>query len=78
LDEKIAHAKHIYEWVICEGKSHFTKSELTKAMKHSLKSPQIKKAIDELIERNILRAVEVPPDSGTKPTTVYIVNPVIF
>lgn len=77
LDEKVTNAQRIFEWIVTTGHSQFTQTELTTAMKHRLKAPQIKRAVEELSERHILKAISTE-GTGTKPVTTYIVNPRIF
>lgn len=77
LDEKIKHAKQIYDWIISEGKMEFTQTELTTAMRHHSKASQTNIAITELEERNILKSIQ-RNGTGTKKVTTYHVNPQIF
>jgi hypothetical protein len=77
LDEKVTNAQRIFEWVITTGRSQFTQTELTTAMKHHIKAPQIKRAVEELSERHILKAKSTD-GTGTKLVTTYVVNPRLF
>jgi hypothetical protein len=77
LDEKTTHAQRIFEWIITSGRSQFTQTELTLAMKHHIKAAQIKRAVEELNERHILRSIPTE-GTGTKSIITYFVNPRIF
>ena len=77
LDERVSYAKHINDWFIHTGTKEISRSELTIAMRHHMKAEQLDKALKELSERNIIRAGMIE-GKGSKPTTVYAVNPRLF
>lgn len=77
LDDSVKHAKAIYDWLIDTKFLEVTRTQLTVAMKHHLKSPQIDKAIKELEERNMVHTFE-RTGTGTKKICVYRINPAIY
>lgn len=77
LDDSVKHAKAIYDWLIDTKFPEVTRTDLTLAMKHRLKSAQINEGIKELEERNMVQTIE-RPSTGTKPTSVYRINPAIY
>jgi Protein of unknown function (DUF3987) len=78
LDENIANAKRVYDWLICKGCREIRRGELTHALRHhKISSPLLTKAMNELIARHIVRARE-EPGKGTKDATIYTVNPKIM
>lgn len=77
LEARVKHAKAIYDWLIDTKFLEVTRTQLTVAMKHHLKSPQIDEGIKELEERNMVHSIE-RKGAGTKPTSVYRINPAIY
>ena len=77
LEARVKHAKAIYDWLIDTKFFEVTRTQLTVAMKHHLKSPQIDEAIKELEERNMVHTFE-RTGTGTKKICVYRINPAIY
>lgn len=75
IDLPTEHAKEILQWMVSEQKPYFTKTEITKAMRHRKwgKAENLNLALNILIERNL---VSEPQQRATrKPTTVYYIHP---
>ncbi len=77
LDDVVRHSIHIIDWIKAQGLKSFTRSELTTAMRHTMKKEAIDAAITELTERHILQAVEVQA-ANNKPATHYHINPALL
>lgn len=74
FDQATADAKELYEWIQAQGKVHFTKTEITLAMRHKKvgKLERLQKGLDQLQERNLIKLQKIPT---RKPTTVFRVHP---
>jgi hypothetical protein len=77
LDERIADAKYVFDWLLCKKCKEISRTELTMAVKGRIKSKQLDEAIDELTERHIIR-IRKEPSGGSKDTTIYTINPRLF
>jgi hypothetical protein len=75
IDQSTADAKEIWRWVETQGKGSFTRTDLTSSMRHKKfgKAERLNKALDVLIERNLVSQPRKRPTR--KPTLVYHVNP---
>lgn len=79
LDNEAKDAQELFEWVKTRAEDRLTKTEIINAMHNRRmgKKERLGKAIEALINRNILSQVHL--DTSTrKPTDVYFINPAIF
>lgn len=78
IDEATHDAKELFLWIKQKSTLSFTKSEITSAMRNKkmAKKERLSKAIDLLIERNIISPPSKLPTR--KPTTIFRVNPEVI
>jgi hypothetical protein len=78
LDQPTEDAKEILAYLISNNKPHYTKSDITYAMRHKKcgKSERLNKALKILNERNFNSEPMLRPTR--KPTTIYYLNPVLL
>lgn len=77
LEDAIKDGQYVCDWLKATGAKHLTRTELVKAMRHHLKAAQLDVAMQELESRHII-AARLTKGEGTKPVTLYDVNPQIF
>lgn len=77
-DEAVEDARAVFQWVVGQEKPSFTKTEVTKAMRHKKlgRAERLNKAIAILIDRNLIR--ETRNSQTRKPTTVYQIHPALI
>jgi hypothetical protein len=74
-DQAIQDAKEIFYWITSNNKASFNKTEILSTMRNRKfgKAERINKAIEVLIDRNIVsEPIKLPTK---KPTIVHYVNP---
>lgn len=76
-DQAIQDAKEVFQWFTSNGKSSFTRTEVTNAMRHRKcgKSDRLTHALKLLKDRNLISLPMMLPTR--KPTTMYYVHPAV-
>lgn len=77
MDETERNSRAIYEYLLRERITNIDRSDLVKAMRHTMKAEALTNAVMELEGRHILYE-HSKPSTGTRAITFYIVNPHIF
>ena len=77
IDQPTEDAKEIFQWIQTQAKANFTQSDLSYAMRNRKlgKGERLTKAVQVLIERNLIKAERL---ATRKPTTLYHVHPEII
>lgn len=74
IDQSLQDAKELFSWIVEQGNSSFTRTEISYAMRHRKlgKKERLASALEVLTDRNIL---QLRVDGSTrKPTTYFLVN----
>jgi replicative DNA helicase len=77
-DEVDGDAGHVLKWVRAVGLSQFTRREAQKAMEGRFrKVERLVRALQYLVQANVVRETRVKGDGAGRPSVVYQVNPAI-
>jgi len=78
MDKQTEKAKHVYEWIKSNGQLSFNQNDCHRSLQGQFKKVgELKEALAELTERNIISQPE-QIKTGGRPSIIYYVNPAIL